>query len=179
MAIRGIRWRLLWLGLAASLALGAGGDPGIVIEVDRESFLLSARDLRSGESGPELRVTTGSPRHETPAGSYPLYTVILDPAWEPGAQARGAGARPQPSRIDGPLGVAKLPFGDGGYAIHGAAHPLLLGKPVSLGCVRADDGELLGLLDWLRTRRALGRPVPKPSGERHQALLRPARILIR
>jgi hypothetical protein len=147
--------------------------------VDRETFLLSARDLRSGEPGPELLVTTGSPRHQTPTGSYPLYTVVLDPAWRPGEQAREAGAQPQPSRFDGPLGAAKLPFGSGGYAIHGGAHPLLLGKPVSLGCVRADDRQLLGLLDWMRSRRALGRAVAQPSGERHQALLRPARIVIR
>jgi hypothetical protein len=64
--------------------------------------------------------------------------------------------------------------------LHGGADPLLLGKPVSLGCVRARDRDLLILLDWLEQRGALGRsPGARAGHEVHQALRRPTLIVVR
>lgn len=168
------------LAILAPLALcAADGDPGLLLELDREGYVLEARDLRDGSLGPRLRVSLGSPAHQTPPGAFPLYQVVRDPGWEPGAEARARGAKPIPPSPDGPMGVAKLPFGGDGYALHGGGHPALLGKPVSLGCVRASDRDLLRLLGWLESRGALGRLVPQDDGERHQVFLRPARLRIR
>ena len=63
--------------------------------------------------------------------------------------------------------------------MHGGAHPLLLGKPVSLGCVRALDADLLVLLDWLEERGALAGDRPAAAGERLQAFRRRTRVIVR
>jgi hypothetical protein len=56
------------------------------------------------------------------------------------------------------MGIAKIPFAeDGAVALHGGVEPLLLGKPVSLGCVRMTDRDLRSLLDWLEQRGAFTR----------------------
>ena len=172
-----MRYTVLLLALPA--LLGSGRDPGILLELDRASFELSARDLRGEADGPRIPVVLGSPLHPTPAGEFPLYQVIETPEWRPGPQARAAGARPVPASSRGPLGIAKIPFAPGGVALHGGAHPLLLGKHVSLGCVRTDDGDLLGLIDWLRARGALGRSRERANGEAYRSFLRPAQLRIR
>lgn len=175
---RRIRPLLLLLGLAPLLLAGSR-DPGLLLELDRETFRLTARDLRSDLEGPSLRVVTGSPAHPTPAGEFPLYTVVRNPGWKPGETARELGARPIAPSDRGPLGVAKIVFADEGVALHGGADPLLLGKPVSLGCVRTLDTELLALLAWLEERDGLMLRRPQPDGELHQGFRRPARIVVR
>jgi L,D-transpeptidase catalytic domain len=155
-------------------------DPGVLIELDRTSYEVRVRDLASGDQGPSLRVVLGSPAHPTPRGDFPLHVVVRNPAWNPGATARSAGAHPVPSSAAGPLGVGKIPFAAGGeIALHGGANPLLLGKPVSLGCARATDQDLLRLFDWLEQRRALERPEKIAGGELRQYFRRPARVSVR
>lgn len=169
---------LLLLALVPPLLAGSG-DPGLLLELDLESFRLTARDLRSDVEGPSLRVVTGSPAHPTPAGEFPIYTVVRNPGWAPGETARERGARPVAPSDQGPLGVAKIVFAGDGVALHGGADPLLLGKPVSLGCVRTLDTELLTLLDWLEERDGLMVRRRQPDGELHQGFRRPARIVVR
>lgn len=173
----GFTWLLLLFGSAARL--GAETDPGLRLELDREHFELRARDLRDASDGPMLRVAIGSPAHPTPAGEFPIYRVIRNPRWTPGEIARHRGARELPASDDGPLGAAKIPFGPEGVALHGGARPVLIGKPVSLGCVRALDAELLSLLDWLEAVGALGARQPAEDGEVLQRLSRPTRIAVR
>lgn len=168
---------LVWIGLTGAL-LGATPDPGLLLDLDREHFELRARDLRDGSAGPSIRVALGSPANATPSGSFPLFWVVRNPSWQPGERARAAGAEPLPASDSGPLGVAKLPFARGGIALHGGADPRLLGKPVSLGCVRSADRDLLALLDWLEARGAMGAREPRPNGEIHQPFQRPARITV-
>jgi hypothetical protein len=170
---------ILLLTLGAPVLLGSNGDPGLLLVLDLESFELSARDLRDGAEGPRLRVSLGSPSHSTPAGTYPIYQVVRDPAWNPGPDARARGAQRLPASADGPLGVAKLPFAEGGIAVHGGGNPLLLGKPVSLGCVRTLNEDLIVLLDWMDDRSALEGVVPTPDGEQHQQVARSVHIVVR
>lgn len=172
--------QILGLVLVATFALGSGGpDPGLVIEIDRESYLLRAHDLRDDVAGPQAPVAVGSPGHATPTGIFPLHQVVHDPAWSPGANARRVGAAAFDASPDGPMGVAKLPFAPGGYALHGGGERVVLGKPVSLGCVRMTDAGILELIAWMRERDALRSQPPAGAGERHEPLLRPARIVIR
>jgi lipoprotein-anchoring transpeptidase ErfK/SrfK len=173
--------RILALALIAPFALGAGApdpDPGLVIEIDRESYVLHAQDLRDDVEGPSTRVAMGSPSHATPTGMFPIHQVVHDPAWSPGANARKKGASAFAASPNGPMGVAKLPFAPGGYALHGGGQRVVLGKPVSLGCVRMTDADILELIDWMRERDALRARPPGGSGERSEPLLRPARIVI-
>jgi hypothetical protein len=175
-----------FLGVVLLLLVGVGlvgsgrGDPGILLRLDRESFELDASDLRDGVAGPRLRVVLGSPAHPTPRGEYALERVVRNPAWWPGPTARAAGARPLPPSSDTPMGVAKIPFGSAGvFALHGGAIPLLLGKPVSGGCIRAADEDLAALLTWLEGRDSLRGPRGEPEGEIHQRFRRPARLVTR
>lgn len=166
------------MGLAAGGA--AAADPGVVLELDRSRYTLVARDARDGEVGPQLPVTVGSPAHPTPAGEFALRQVVLRPAWTPTPRLRRKGALAEPPSDDGPMGIAKLPFAEGGaIALHGGATPLVLGKPVSNGCVRARDEDLLALLAWLDARDALGPERPRPAGEIARSFQRPARIRVR
>jgi hypothetical protein len=168
---------LLCLLLPALLA--GAGDPGVVLELDRERFALQARDLRDGEPGPTLKVALGSPAHPTPVGAFPIFQVVRNPGWKPGDTARRHGALPIPPSSQGPLGVAKIQFAGEGMALHGGAEPLLLGKPVSLGCIRLLDEDLLALLGWLDERSALGAARHQPGGEIHREFRRPARVVVR
>ena len=174
-----------WVGVVVLLfvapgLLGSGrGDPGIVLRLDREAFELRVVDLRGDVEGPRLRVALGSPAHPTPRGEFGLERVIRNPGWWPGRTARAAGARPLPPSDATPMGVAKIPFGSAGvFALHGGGIPLLLGKPISGGCIRAADAELLGLIGWLEERDSLREPRVA-AGEIHQRFRRPVRLVTR
>ena len=162
------------------ILLAGSRDPGVLLELDREAYELRPRDLATGDAGPPLRLVLGSPAQPTPSGVYPLDRVVRNPGWYPGAVARSFGARPVLPSSAGPLGVGKIPFASGGeIALHGGADPLLLGKPVSLGCARATDHDLLRLIAWLEARDALGPPRERAGGELHQRFRRPARVRVR
>jgi hypothetical protein len=171
--------RVASLALVAALLVGGARDPGVLLELDRARFELEVRDRRGPSGVPSLRVVLGSPGHPTPTGSFPLYRVIRDPQWVPGELARSAGAERIPASPHGPMGAAKIPFAKGGVALHGGANPRLLGKPVSLGCVRSLDSDLLGLLAWLEERGALGSVHAGERGELYQEFRRPARLVVR
>ncbi len=154
-------------------------DAGIDLELDRSSFTLRAIDHTSGEPGPSFPVVLGSPANPTPSGRFGIDRVILNPAWRPDAGTRRAGIRERPPSLTSPMGVAKIPFAKKGeIALHGAGDPLLLGKPVSSGCVRSDDADLLGLIAWLHGQRALGEPQRTDAGEVHRRFRRPVRIVV-
>jgi hypothetical protein len=165
--------------VASSETVRRPRDPGILLELNRTTYQLTARDLSDQDAGPALKVVLGSPAHPTPAGSFPIYQVVHSPEWQPGSVARARGAEPVPASAAGPMGIAKIPFAAGGIALHGGAHPLLLGKPVSLGCVRTQDADLMHLIAWLGDRGALGKTRRQKNGESQQAFLRPARIVVR
>ena len=171
------------LALVALVALALparAGDPGIEIELDRERFVLRAVDVASGDEGPSFPVAMGSPANPTPSGRFGVDRVILNPGWRPGDGARDAGVRNRPPSLTSPMGVAKIPFAKKGeIALHGAGERLLLGKPVSSGCVRSDDADLLALVAWLHRRGALSEPAATPDGEVHRRFRRPVRIRVR
>src|SRR5262245_434971 len=103
--------RVRGAALASLLCLpwiaGGTSDPGLLLELDRETFEVRAHDLSSGTEGPSLRVVLGSPAHPTPSGNFPLHVVVRNPGWSPGETARAFGAHPVQPSSDGPLGPAK------------------------------------------------------------------------
>ncbi len=172
------------LVLVASAFVGGGanaaGDPGLLLELDRERFEVVVRDRRSGDLGPRIRVVLGSPAHDTPSGDYPIGRIILNPSWRPSDKAMIAGAVPAPPSTTSPMGVVKIPFAEtGSIALHGGGDLLLLGKPVSGGCVRARDADLLRLVAWLLAQDALAPADVQPDGEVHRSFRRPVRLRIR
>ncbi|MFO0690956.1 MAG: L,D-transpeptidase [Myxococcota bacterium] len=163
---------------ARSGAGDARRDPGIRFEIDRASYRVHVVDLKTGEKGPEVPVAIGSPAHPSPTGEFKVWQVVHDPAWNPGRTARSLGARRVPAGPDGPLGVAKIPI-QGEYALHGGANWLTVGKPLTLGCLRATDASILELIAWLESRGALAAKAAKRTGEKPQPFTRPARFVIR
>lgn len=162
---------LVTCGVLLGGAEARADRPDIVLQVDPEHFQLTAHDLRDSSQGPRFPVVLGSPHHPTPRGTFRIYSVVREPAWTPGPEARARGAERIPPSAQGPLGVAKIPFARGGLALHGGAEPLVLGKPVSLGCIRATDEALLELLAWLEERGALAAPESaSPTGKSLQKL---------
>ena len=67
----------------------------------------------------------------------------------------------------------------GEYALHGGANWLTVGKPLTLGCLRATDASILELIAWLESRGALAAKAAKRTGEKPQPFTRPARFVIR
>lgn len=180
-ASRAIASLVAWvvvLAAGSAAARSGGRDPGIRFEIDRESYRVHVVDLASGEQGPEIPVAIGSPAHPSPTGQFRVRQVIHDPAWNPGQTARSLGARKVPAGPDGPLGIAKIPI-QGEYALHGGASWLTVGKPLTLGCLRATDDSIRELIVWLEGRGALAARPARRSGEKPQAFVRPARFVIR
>ena len=173
----GVGALLVMLGTAPAAA--SEQDPGFALHLDLSRNRLTIRDRATGEEGPVLRVAVGSPAHPTPRGRFRLGRVILRPGWRPGVAARDAGAQAAAPSITSPMGVAKLPFAENGaIALHGGGVPGLLGKPVSSGCVRASDADLLRLLLWLDLQRGLAPPAASTSGEVVRDLWRPTRLTV-
>ena len=101
-------------------AAAAADDPGFALDLDAARGELRTRDLRSGDDGPVLRVAVGSPAHPTPRGRFRMGRVILRPTWTPSDFARDAGAETESASLGSPMGVAKIPFAEGGaIALHG------------------------------------------------------------
>ena len=166
--------------LAGPNPAGANDDPGFELILDLARNELRAIDAQTGELGPVLRVAVGSPAHPTPRGQFRFGRVIFRPSWEPGGYAAEAGARPERASLSSPMGVAKIPFAaNGAIALHGGGDPHVLGKPVSSGCVRASDADLLRLISWLHLHGGLAPPLEQASGEVVRDLWRTARLRVR
>lgn len=173
------RARILVTVLAALALSGAARDPGIHVRVDLEHFNLVAVDAQRPDDALTLPIATGSPEHPSPPGRYVARQIVRNPGWTPGVQARAWGAEPVDPSGDGPMGVAKIPLTENGFALHGGANPIVVGKPVSLGCVRLSDSDMLVLLDWLDRAGALAPERLRANGEVHQAIRRPVAFEVR
>jgi len=169
----------LCIVVAAFALCGAARDPGVHVRVDLELFELVAVDAGRPDDALVLPIATGSPEHPSPPGRYKPRAVVRNPGWKPGVKARAWGAQPLEPSSDGPMGVAKIPLTEDGFALHGGANPLLVGKPVSLGCVRMSDPDMLALLAWLERAGALAPERPHANGEIHQAWRRPVAFEVR
>jgi len=176
------------LAVLSALALCSWGQIAwsegrpILIEVSLADGTFQASDITRGTRGATIsaQVATGSPAFPTPPGQYSPKRLILNPQWQPGAFARANGAERMPASGETPMGLAKIPLTSSGVvALHGGATPLVLGKPVSLGCVRMTDADMAALISWLDGSEALAPPRPQPNGEIIRAFRRPVRISVR
>ena len=90
------------------------------------------------------------------------------------------GAEPEPASLETPMGAVKIPFAmNGVIALHGGGDRKALGKPISAGCVRATDADLLRVIAWLDERDALADARALNSGEIHRRFQRPVELVVR
>jgi lipoprotein-anchoring transpeptidase ErfK/SrfK len=169
---RGLAVLALLCGLLSVQRAGAE----VEFDVDLGRYRLEVRD--PGGDAVSFPISIGSPAHPTPRGSFTIERLIQKPAWIPGPEARRSGQRAMPASYDGPMGIAKMPF-RGAFALHGGAHPLVLGKPVTLGCVRLSDRNMHELIEWLDSRAALSGSAEQASGEILVRFQEPAALRIR
>lgn len=96
---------------------------------------------------------------DTPRGEFVVQSKLTHPVWvkpdwafieEGMAVPRNAAERVE----SGVLGEYALGFGKG-YFIHGTLYPRLLGKSVTHGCIRLDDGDLKSVYQLAR----VGTPI--------------------
>ncbi len=181
-----IAWTMLALcAVAAPMpASPASSDPGLELEIDLEAFVVRTRDLRSGTEGPEVPIGPGSPGNPTPKGRHRVGWVVLRPAWTPSDDALAAGAPKMPPSLESPMGVAKIPFAElGSVALHGGGDPRVLGRPISAGCVRTRDADLLRVIGWMDLAGALGEPMldatDPEGGEVRRPVQRPTWVVVR
>jgi len=170
--------------LASPRPTAASDDPGLELEIDLAAFVVRTRDLRSGRDGPEVPIGPGSPGHPTPTGRHRVGWVVLRPAWTPSDAALAAGAPKMPPSLESPMGVAKIPFAElGSVALHGGGDPRVLGRPISAGCVRTRDADLLRVIAWMDLADALGPPeldrADPEQGEVRRAVQRPTWVVVR
>ena len=176
-----MRRRLSIASIVFALAVLAAGlvssSPApIFLMVDLQRSTLYAQDLtREGDAQKHVvPVATGSPGYPTPTGRYRPGQLILNPRWTPGDFARKQGAKDMPASGKSPMGIAKIPIArKGEISIHAGAEQLVLGKPVTLGCVRMSDASMRGLLDWLDENGALAAPRLLENGETSRDFVRP------
>ena len=179
-AMRGRRSIVAACITVVALALtGAARDPGVRVRLDLERFQLVAVDARRPDDALVLPIAIGSPAHPSPPGHYAPHEVVRNPGWKPGTQARAWGAQSLDPSGAGPMGIANIPLRGDGFALHGGANPLVVGKPISLGCVRLSDPDMLAFLDWLDRAGALAAPRSSANGEIHQPLRRPVAFDVR
>ena len=176
------RTRLCLLLLVSSTLIGWSERTPILVEVSLADGTFQASDIRRGSAGATIsaQVAVGSPRFPTPPGHYSPRRLILNPQWQPGAFARSNGAQSMPASGATPLGIATIPLAHRGLiSLHGGATPLVLGKPVSLGCIRMADADLAAFVRWLGESGALFPPRPQPNGEIIRAFSRAVRVTVR
>ncbi|MFT5443297.1 MAG: hypothetical protein ACI8W3_002344 [Myxococcota bacterium] len=174
------RLRTLARATAPAPAERAVNRAPLIMEISSSTFQLSVRDPSSGEHGPTIRVALGSPGTATPTGKFQLERVILSPSWQPGVMAKKTGAQPEPASLSTPMGAVKIPFASNGViAVHGGGDDRALGKPISAGCVRATDADLLRVVAWLDGRDALNTARQTSNGEIHRTFQRPIELVVR
>jgi hypothetical protein len=148
----------------------------IRIEVSLDRYEL--RVLEGGRTRLRFDISSGMPSTPTPRGGFTLREVISNPSFRPGPEARRRGATPRGPSLQGPLGIAKIPF-QGSFQIHAGVDPLAMGKPMTLGCVGLTDASMRTLLDWLAARGAITDGERSSEGQLHHRFVRPATLRIR
>jgi lipoprotein-anchoring transpeptidase ErfK/SrfK len=109
---------------------------------------LSTRRLVVRADGREVgsyEVAIGKEGHPTPTGTYKLSRVVWNPSWVPPDEkwADTATAK-EPGERGNPMGRVKIFFEDQLY-IHGTADRESLGEPVSHGCIRMTNTDVMQL----------------------------------
>jgi len=133
------------LVLLAALQVGkpataADTLPDLSIVVDIAAKRLDLR--KAGQVIARYPVATGVPAFPTPAGTFLIRSVELNPSWTPPASPWAAGRKPMPPGRANPMGRAKMMLMPQ-YYLHGTPDSLSLGTAASHGCIRMHNRDVL------------------------------------
>jgi lipoprotein-anchoring transpeptidase ErfK/SrfK len=139
-------------GQIAVAAPGAGvlGAPVAMIRINAKTESLIAYDKADNVVG-YFPATVGSTQFPTPAGSWSVNAVAVDPVYfyDPKrltfGEGEAAGALKLAAGPNNPVGAVWIDLTKDTYGIHGAPEPRLVGKVSSHGCVRLTNWDALAL----------------------------------
>jgi murein L,D-transpeptidase YcbB/YkuD len=100
------------------------------------------------------KVTIGSPKFETPTGSFQITRVEWNPRWVPPPSPWARGEKERGPGKGNPMGRVKLQFDDYLY-VHGTWSTKQLGGAYSHGCVRLANEDALDLARLIVERQGL------------------------
>ncbi len=164
--LRALQQRYRALSKQLTQLMPAG--PYILVDTARNHLFIKRRDqvmldaLASTGSGTILDRPGESDRQwifDTPRGEFSVQSKLVNPVWvkpdwafvEEGLEI----PKSQADRVEpGVLGEYALGFGKG-YFIHGTLYTRLLGKNVTHGCIRLNDGDLKSVYQLAR----VGTPI--------------------
>jgi lipoprotein-anchoring transpeptidase ErfK/SrfK len=136
----------------------------VVSLADRKLILFEgSRILRTYE------VAVGAPATPSPAGSFEVVTLVVNPTWYKPRQV-------VPPGPDNPLGPRWIGLSRKGYGIHGTNSPRSIGGAKSHGCIRMRNTDV----EELFTLIAVGDTVelrPEHAAELGEVLDSPATLL--
>jgi hypothetical protein len=192
-----------WLAAAASGASAAAFDPATVTPVDSPAAAATSatekptEPLRLVVNIPAYRLdaylddrlvatypaTIGKSREPTFTGRFTIDSVIWNPWWHPPAHRRPK-EKVTPPGPRNPMGRVKLPL-VGLYYIHGTAKVEEIGRPLSRGCVRLSNDDVLALTRLIHQHAGptlpaaeLDKLVASPRWTRRVPLTRPVPVHI-
>jgi lipoprotein-anchoring transpeptidase ErfK/SrfK len=143
--------------LCLALALPAAAELSITVDVGER--VLRVVDEDSVVNAYDISV--GKKNNPTPRGSFSIWKIIWNPAWNPPNEkwARGKSATP-PGHPANPMKRVKIFFKEPDYYIHGTDDSDSLGRAGSHGCIRMDEEDVTELAKLLMEHG--GKPQSEP-----------------
>jgi murein L,D-transpeptidase YcbB/YkuD len=137
--------------LTFMLPLGAAAQE-LSIQVNLPAYRLDV--YRGDEHIRTYPIAIGAADYPTPMGAYEAGYIEWNPWWNPPASPWARGEKRTPPGPSNPMGRAKIEFLPAFY-IHGSSAPL--GRPVSHGCIRMANEDVLELARLIANE--MGAPV--------------------
>jgi len=126
---------------------------GPVIVISRSSNTLSLYD--STHLVRTFGVATGRSEYPTPAGTWSIVDMQMNPWWHPPSSDWARGLKPIPPGPGNPLGTRWMGLSAPGVGIHGTPDAASIGYSASHGCIRMQIPDA----EWLFQQVHVGVPV--------------------
>jgi lipoprotein-anchoring transpeptidase ErfK/SrfK len=114
--------------------------------------------MRGNEHVRNFAISSGSPAHPTPKGSYTIRHLVWNPRWTPPKAKWAKGKRATgPADPNNPMKIVKIFFQEPDYYIHGTANEESLGAAESHGCIRMAPDDAIVLARMLMEESGIHR----------------------
>jgi lipoprotein-anchoring transpeptidase ErfK/SrfK len=128
----------------AAPASPAAPERRIIISIPDRRLAL----IENGRVALMFRVAVGAPASPSPVGEFRVANLVTDPVYYHPGEVIPAGP-------ENPVGPRWIGLSAKGYGIHGTNEPRLIGRRVSHGCIRLNNGDVKILFAHLRVGDAV------------------------
>ena len=142
------------------------------LELNIPSYTVRAfeEDVLAGS----YRVAVGSARYPTRVGSFLITSITWNPWWYPPPSEWARNERKTPPGPRNPMGKVKINYG-AAYYLHGTPDSLRLERPLSHGCVRMQNRDVIELALFIQ--HAIGPPMTEEEKTSLLGAWRPTRTV--